>query len=106
MPTLVLIATAAPTGRDWFQVKTYDALWGYKNPGEVDDPTPHVSPGTMAEGTKVDERVELKVDHTPPTISLSGPATEQEAIGTTASDDPLNIAVTDGEDGAPQSGVV
>lgn len=92
-PVVKLNASEAPTGRNWFQVSVYDPLYGYESGGS--EPTPHISPA----------RVEIKVDHTPPAISLSGALTEQETLGTVQSEYPLNIAVADGEDGAPQSGV-
>jgi RHS repeat-associated protein len=94
MPSVKLNAADAPTGIDFFDVSVYDPLQGYSVGGE--DPQPHIK----------SQAVQMKVDHTPPSISLSGPLTEQETVGTTLSEYPLNVEVTDGEDGAPQSGVV
>lgn len=49
--------------------------------------------------------VTLKVDHTAPEVTLSGPLTEQETLGTLRSEYPLAIKATDGTEGDPQSGV-
>jgi RHS repeat-associated protein len=93
-PVVKLNASEAPTGRDRFNVAVEDPLFGWYE--GATDPVPHISSP---------QTVELKVDHTPPSVSLSGPLTEQETLGTTLPEYPLAISVTDGEDGAPQSGV-
>lgn len=48
----------------------------------------------------------VKVDHTAPSLALSGSLTEQGKIGTTASQYTLKYDATDGTALAPQSGVV
>jgi RHS repeat-associated protein len=93
-PAVKLNAAEAPTGRDLFKVNVYDPLFGWYE--GATDPTPHIA---------TSQTVELKVDHTPPSVLLSGTLAEQETVGTTLPEYQLNINVTDGEDGAPQSGV-
>jgi sugar lactone lactonase YvrE len=79
---------ALPTGKDPVTVTDSDAiaLWG--------------AAGHTASGTVV-----LKVDHTGPEVSLSGPLTEQASLGTRRPTYALRIKAKDGVIGAPQSGV-
>jgi hypothetical protein len=48
----------------------------------------------------------VKVDHTPPSVTLSGSMTEQATIGTSRPRYVLTTSNTDGTEAAPQSGVV
>jgi hypothetical protein len=50
-------------------------------------------------------KVKVKVDHTVPTVALSGAMTEQATIGTTRPRYFLKAVSSDGTEGAPQSGV-
>lgn len=93
MPAIKLDATDAPNGIDSFNVSVNDPLYGFESGGS--DPTPHIATGT----------VQLKVDHTRPELSLSGPLTEQEGLGTTRPEYELNITAADGTDEEPQSGI-
>jgi sugar lactone lactonase YvrE len=79
-----------PTGLDYV---TLDAL----DPLAFDAYTTH-SHGAAA-------AFRLKVDHTGPEVTLSGPLAEQASTGTRRAGYPLRIAVTDGTSSAPQSGV-
>jgi hypothetical protein len=51
-------------------------------------------------------KAEVKVDHTAPSLSLSGTMTEQASLGSTLPQYTLKYAATDGTEAAPQSGVV
>lgn len=72
-----------PQGEDWLMLKASDAA-------------------ENATTTKV----KAKVDHTPPSIALSGSMTEQATIGTSRPRYVLTTSNTDGTEAAPQSGVV
>jgi hypothetical protein len=72
-----------PQGEDWLKLKASDAA-------------------ENATTTKV----KVKVDHTPPSIALSGSMTEQATIGTSRPRYVLTTSNTDGTEAAPQSGVV
>jgi hypothetical protein len=47
---------------------------------------------------------EVRVDHTPPSLSLSGTLTQQASVGTQLPEYTLNYSATDGAEAAPQSG--
>jgi RHS repeat-associated protein len=81
--------TTLPTGRDQVHFGFADPVWG------LNGDSTHTAVGL----------VELKVDHTAPELSLSGPLTEQETVGTTLPEYPLEISAKDGSDDVPQSGV-
>ncbi len=49
--------------------------------------------------------VQIRVDHSAPSISLSGSLTEQDILGTRRSSYTLNAIAADGSEGASQSGV-
>jgi RHS repeat-associated protein len=77
-----------PTGEDQLTITAGDLAWGLGAGG-------HTASGTVT----------VKVDHEAPELTLSGPLTEQERLGTLRSEYPLTIDATDGGDDAPQSGV-
>lgn len=82
--------TKLPTGEDQVAFAFSDVVYGPSG-GAAN----HATAGTAT----------LKVDHTAPEISLSGPLTEQESEGTTKAEYPLEISAADGTDDAPQSGI-
>jgi RHS repeat-associated protein len=83
VPSAPVVPAEMPTGRDIVEVSVFDPL-----------------------GHVATENVAVFVDNTAPEISLSGPLTEQEKLGTTQTEYPLAISITDGfEDDPPQSGV-
>ncbi len=85
---LLYESTKLPTGLDTVSVVAMDPL---ASTGDAS----HAATGTVL----------LKVDHTPPDISLSGALTEEEKLGTEKAEYPLTIQATDGTDSSPQSGV-
>jgi hypothetical protein len=62
----------------------------------AEDPLGHVSSTS---------KVEVKVDHTAPSLSLSGSLTEQAKLGTARAHYALKLSATDGTEAIPQSGV-
>ncbi len=76
-----------PTGKDEVKLSALDPLGTYE-------------PAHVATTT-----VRLRVDHTAPEVSLSGPLTEQATLGTRRSSYGLRINAKDGVAGAPQSGL-
>jgi streptogramin lyase len=88
-PTIKLNATTAPEGRDKYILSVFDPLYGYQEGGA--DPTPHVAT----------RKISLKVDHSPPALSLSGTLTEQASLGTALPHYSLRYNAADGAEGAP-----
>jgi sugar lactone lactonase YvrE len=64
-----------------------------------------VMSGLGAAGHTASRIVEIPVDHTPPSISLSGSLTEQSAVGTHRASYSLRVNAKDGVAGAPESGI-
>ncbi len=81
-PKLAYDPSVLPQGVDTVNVKTSDPL-GYSSTTTT----------------------QIKVDHTEPTISLSGSMTEQAALGTTRPQYLLKVESADGTEKAPQSGI-
>jgi len=79
--------SSMPQGEDW--VKAY-AL----------DPLGHEA---LVQGKHLEARI--KVDHTSPTLALSGTLTEQGKVGPKLGSYSLGLSATDGMEAAPQSGV-
>ena len=77
-PEVEIDPAPLPTGIDWLQVN-------------AKDPVGHVSQPFEAR---------VKVDHKSPTLTLGGPATEQERIGTKAPEYALRYDATDGDSAA------
>ena len=68
------------------------------------DPIGHVST-VEKEGKVLDSHVQVKVDHTVPTLALTGSITEQEQLGTRRASYTLRATGSDGNAEYPQSGV-
>ena len=69
------------------------------------DPAGHQSNQAL-EGSPAEVLLtQVKVDHTSPTLALSGTLTEQNRVGPKLGSYSLNINATDGTEAAPQSGV-
>jgi sugar lactone lactonase YvrE len=96
----IAINTAgAPEGLDTYRFAVLDPLWSF---GYSEGPVPHIK----------EENVYVKVDHSAPTVALSGTLTEQASLGTakpqyalkyTAADgtrEPANIYTTFGAEGS------
>lgn len=77
-----------PTGLDWVTITARDPMWNLGVGG-------HAASTNML----------VKVDHTQPSISLSGSLTEQSSIGTRRPAYVLRVGAVDGTAGAPQSGI-
>ena len=86
LPKLTFVPSAMPTGVDNLEVVVADPL-------------------APAAGHTATLATPVKIDHTPPEIVLSGPLTEQEQLGRTLAEYPLEIAVKDGTEDVAQSGV-
>jgi RHS repeat-associated protein len=84
-PKLPFVPSELPTGEDTLEVAVGDPFWGA--------------------GHEATGNVKVKIDNTAPEVSLSGPLTEQEKLGTLKSEYPLTIGATDGTAADPQSGV-
>lgn len=82
-PTVKYEPATLPQGEDWLQLIASDAA-----------------------NNSTTIKVKAKVDHTPPSIALSGSMTEQATIGTSRPRYVLTTSNTDGTEAAPQSGVV
>ena len=76
-----------PQGQDWVQLEAVDPI-GHRSPEE---------------GHGLSE-VKVKVDHTAPSLALSGTLTEQAKVGTNASQYTLKYNATDGDGAAPVAG--
>lgn len=87
-PALAYVPSELPTGKDKLEVTASDVLGALGTPGH------------SAQGFVV-----VKVDHTAPEISLSGPLTEQGTLGTHQPSYALRVNAKDGSEGAPQSGI-
>ena len=74
-----------PQGQDWVQLEAVDPI-GHRSPEEGHGPS----------------EVKVKVDHTAPTLALSGTLTEQAKLGTNLPQYTLKYGATDG-DGAAAS---
>lgn len=86
--SLYYAPSALPTGKDALSVVFGDIMWGLG-----------------VEGHTYGQVAVVKIDHTAPEVSLSGPLTEQGALGTHRPSYPLRISAKDGVEGAPQSGI-
>jgi hypothetical protein len=80
--------TKLPTGEDQVVFAFGDPIWGLSGDGA------HAAGATAT----------LKVDHTAPTLTVSGTATEQAAVGTGLPTYSIRAHVSDGTTAAPQSG--
>ncbi len=70
------------------------------------DPIGHTNVAPAPENPKVEAQpAQIKVDHLQPTVSLSGPMTEQASLGYGLPAYTVKINTTDGVAGQPQSGV-
>jgi hypothetical protein len=87
-----------PQGEDWVAL-------------EMCDPVVHCSPETcdLAGHCKLEQsnvvQVKVKVDHTAPTLALSGTMTEQGSLGTQKAQYTVKASATDGTEAQPQSGI-
>jgi sugar lactone lactonase YvrE len=88
VPQIAYDPSTMPTGEDWVKIAAVD-------------PVGHSS----AEKEAQQAEVRIKVDHTPPTLALTGSITEQGSLGTTRPGYELEINSKDGTAEAPQSGV-
>lgn len=70
------------------------------------DPVGHQSNQALGEIPAVPVNIQVKVDHTPPALALSGTLTEQAKLGVNRPTYTLKLNATDGTEAAPQSGVV
>jgi sugar lactone lactonase YvrE len=87
-PTLSYDPSVMPTGEDWVKISAYD-------------PIGHNSAETQQRPLEA----LIKVDHTSPSLALTGPITEQGSLGTARPSYELEINSKDGTAEAPQSGV-
>jgi hypothetical protein len=69
------------------------------------DPVGHASNQALGGEPALNDYVQVKVDHTAPSLSLSGTMTEQAKLGTARAHYTLKLSATDGTEAAPQSGV-
>lgn len=83
-PTVTYNPSVLPQGKDTMEIIASDAI------------------GNVSTATKTT----LRVDHTAPTVTLSGSMTEQATLGVTRPKYVLTVASKDGSEAAPQSGVV
>ena len=77
-------AATAPEGRDQYKLAVFDPLYMTGSGGN--DAVPHMS----------EEIVGVKVDHSPPAVSLSGSLTEESSLGTSKPQYTLKFSATDG----------
>jgi sugar lactone lactonase YvrE len=94
-PSLIVVPKNMPEGRDTVTVKAADPLGaqGFPAPGVGggEDTTPHLSA----------QSVQVKVDHSAPTLSVTGTVTEQGALGTAKPQYSVKYGATDGTEEAP-----
>ena len=84
-PALSYDPSLMPQGEDWVTVDAIDPL---NHNSAVDPEVPNRT------------EVKIKVDHSAPSLSLSGTLTEQAKVGTTASQYSLNYSASDGDHAA------
>jgi sugar lactone lactonase YvrE len=96
--TLPIKPATAPQGIDHYKVLAADPLGTLSSPGQGETPGGEADPGAPH---WIQEEVLVKVDHTAPTLSLSGSLTEQAALGTARPEYRLKYAATDGSEEMP-----
>lgn len=87
-PHIEVNAATAPEGVDHYRLAAYDPLY---SEGFSEGSVPHIAESTVA----------LKIDHSPPSVSLSGSLTEQASRGTALPQYTLKYNATDGTENAP-----
>lgn len=85
---LAYYPASLPTGKDWLTVTVGDVMWGLGVAGHT-----------------ASANVLVKVDHTAPEVSVSGPLTEQGSLGAGRPAYALRVNARDGSSQAPQSGI-
>jgi sugar lactone lactonase YvrE len=86
---------SAPEGADTFTLGAADPL--YAGPGSnAPEPVPHLGTATFR----------VNVDHSAPTLALTGSVTEQAALGTTKPQYSVKFSATDGTEEAPTLAVL
>ncbi|HSS31992.1 MAG TPA: 6-bladed beta-propeller [Solirubrobacterales bacterium] len=96
--TLPIKPATAPQGIDHYKVLATDPLGTLSSPGQGETPGGEADPGTPH---WIQEEILVKVDHTAPTLSLSGSLTEQASLGTARPEYTLKYAAADGGEEAP-----
>jgi sugar lactone lactonase YvrE len=94
---LAVNPATAPQGIDHYTVGAVDPLGSLKAPGQGETPGVETEPTGHADW----EEVLVKIDHTAPTLSLSGSITEQASLGSTLPEYKLKYAAADGGEEAP-----